>query len=83
MTKHDLARAWVLLAALTVVSTLLHFSDLPAALMGVMILIIAGAKARLILLDYLELRGVMGWQGGILAGLAALISVMLVLLLAA
>lgn len=83
MSPRWLIRAWVLLLALTALGTALHFSPLPVPLRGGLILGAAAIKGRLILLDYLELRGVEFWAGGIQLTLAALLSLLLVLYLAA
>ena len=83
MTQRHLIRAWLTLAALTALGTALHFSGLPPKLAGGLILLGAWLKARLVLLDYLELRGVPGWSGGILFGLLVFVTLLLVLFLAA
>lgn len=82
MTTVQLIRTWVALTALTVLGTALHFSSLPPKAAGGLILLAAWLKARLVLLDYLELRGVPGWSSGLLAGLAGFIALLLVLFLA-
>ncbi|WP_370402735.1 cytochrome C oxidase subunit IV family protein [Sulfitobacter sp. JB4-11] len=83
MTPARLIRAWGALAALTAFSTALHFSGLSPLITGCVILVVAWIKARLVLLDYLELRGVEGWAGGVVMSLAALIALLLVLFVAA
>lgn len=83
VSSRRLIRTWAALAVLTALSTALHFSGLPPHVAGGMILIAAWLKARLILLDYLELRGVPGWAAGILSVLAALITLLMVLFLTA
>ncbi|MFK7837322.1 MAG: cytochrome C oxidase subunit IV family protein [Sulfitobacter sp.] len=83
MTAQHLIRTWAALALLTTLGTALHFSTAAPKVMGALILIAAGLKARLVLLDYLELRGTAGWAGGTIGSLAALIALLLVLLLAA
>lgn len=83
MNQDHLLRTWAMLATLSAVSTLLHFSTLSGAISGSVILIIAGIRARLVLLDYLELRGVESWSTGMTTALSALIALLLVLLLAA
>ncbi|WP_187428092.1 hypothetical protein ROLI_002160 [Roseobacter fucihabitans] len=82
MTRAHLIRAWVVLAALTALGTALHFSALPPKIAGSLILLAAWLKARLVLLDYLELRGVPGWSGGILFGLLGFVVLLLLLFLA-
>lgn len=83
MTRSTLIRAWLALAALTALGTALHFSALPPKIAGGLILLSAWLKARLVLLDYLELRGVQGWSGCILFGLFSFVALLLVLFLAA
>ncbi|MDW3225757.1 MAG: cytochrome C oxidase subunit IV family protein [Paracoccaceae bacterium] len=83
MTGAHLIRAWLALTAFTALGTVLHFSPMPATVSGSLILLAAGLKARLVLLDYLELRGVPGWSGGILFGLFCFIALLLTLFLAA
>lgn len=82
-TDRRLIRTWAALAMLTALSTALHFSGLPPHITGAMILIAAWLKARLILLDYLDLRGVPGWAAGILLVLAAFIFLLMALFLVA
>ena len=65
MTRPRLFRTWATLSVLTAASTALHFSGLPAQITGSFILLAAWIKARLILLDYLELRGIPGWSAGL------------------
>ncbi len=83
MTNGRLIRAWALLADFTAFSTLLHFSDVHPSITGCLILGAGWVKARLILLDYLELRGVPNWSAGLQTGLAALVALLTVLFLAA
>ncbi|MEM7641624.1 MAG: cytochrome C oxidase subunit IV family protein [Pseudomonadota bacterium] len=83
MTRRGLLRAWLSLTALTALGTGLHFSGLPPRVAGGLILAIAGLKARLVLLDYLELRGVAGWAAGLQFIMAALITLLTVLFVAA
>ncbi|WP_299675652.1 cytochrome C oxidase subunit IV family protein [uncultured Roseobacter sp.] len=78
-----MVRTWSALAALTALSTALHLSGLPAHITGALVLIVAWIKARLILLNYLELHDRPGWACGILLALAALIALLIVLFLAA
>ncbi len=80
MTAPALIRAWVTLVGLTGLSTALHLSGIDRQITGPLIVIFAGVKARLVLLDYLELRGVEGWSTGILSGLYALVALFLILL---
>lgn len=75
--------AWGQLSVLTAFGTAMHFAALPGEVTGTLILAAATLKARLILLDYLEVRGVEGWSGGLQTALAALIVLFLVLYLAA
>lgn len=67
MTALD--RAWLGLALLSSVTTIVALSPLSAPWSGALILIFAWAKARLIFLWYLELADVPVWRGGILFGL--------------
>ncbi|MCK0150466.1 cytochrome C oxidase subunit IV family protein [Marivita sp. S6314] len=83
MTRASLYRAWIILAVLTAIGTALHFSPLSPVIAGLLILAIAGVKARIVLLDYLELRGVPGWSNGIQAVLFALLALIAVLFAAA
>jgi nitric oxide reductase NorF protein len=83
MSTRRLIRAWLLLSILTAFGTAVHLGALPDALTGALILCAAMLKTRLIVLDYLELRGVEGWAGGVQAILAALLALVLVLYLAA
>lgn len=83
MTAQRLACAWGALLALTVLGAALPFSGSPPRLAGVAILAVAGMKARLVLLDYLELRGVIGWAAALQSILAAFIVGLAALALAA
>ena len=83
MTRPRLFRTWATLSVLTAASTSLHFSGLPAQITGSLILLAAWTKARLILLDYLELRGIPGWSAGLQFCLLILIALLLTLFLAA
>ena len=80
MTPSSLIRTWIALALLTAIGTALHFSGLPPQVAGSLILLAAWFKARFVLLDYLELRGVPGWSSGLLSVLAAFNALLLVLL---
>lgn len=77
-----LIRSWLALVVLSALSTGLHLSALPADVTGVLILTAAWLKGRLILLDYLELRGVVGWANGIVFGLACFTALLTILFLA-
>lgn len=78
-----LERAWIGLALLSALSTVIALSPLPAPYSGALILACAWAKARLIFLWYLELAPVPDWRTGILTGLAAFMLVLLGLYVAA
>ncbi|WP_424943588.1 cytochrome C oxidase subunit IV family protein [Aliiroseovarius crassostreae] len=65
MTQAALTRAFLTLIALSVTTTVL--TELrPQAGMGfvALVLILAGLKARVILMDYLDLRSAPKWQRG-------------------
>jgi nitric oxide reductase NorF protein len=77
--------AWGMLVALTVVGTALSLVApvwVPAELLGLGILVIAWAKARILLLDYLGLRGAPSWRGGAVFALSAVILLLVGLRLA-
>ncbi|GGB01794.1 hypothetical protein GCM10011491_32480 [Brucella endophytica] len=54
----DLARVWGLLVALSLFTLTISFSSWPVPVANIVILALAIAKARFILLDFLELRHV-------------------------
>lgn len=81
MTALD--RAWAGLALLSALSTAISLGPIPAPWSGVLILVCAWAKARLVFLWYLDLAPVPGWRGGILFGLALFTLVLLGLYVAA
>lgn len=71
-----LARSWFMMSACACVVALLlaASSSMPRLLWLTILMGAAFFKARLILLDYLELRGVPTWQSGAIAGLTLLIA---------
>ena len=66
-------KAWALLIALSAASTALAASGLTGAALVLPILMLAGAKAHVILRDYLGLSVAPGWLRGFDLGLALLI----------
>lgn len=76
-------RAWLILTAITLgLAGLLALGGdhiAPRAWLA-LIAVASFAKARLILFDYLNLRGVNGWRGGFIFGLLALIVLVYALL---
>ena len=66
-----LVTAWLLLIALSAVSTLMTFGLIGGAVAGVILLVLAWLKARLILGDYLGLRATPFWSRGFGIVLAA------------
>ena len=78
-----LLRAYVALVALSAATTLVAVVGVGKPVAGVLILTAAWAKARLILLWYLDLAPVRGWRQGILFGLGAFCVVLLGLYLIA
>ncbi|MEX0344163.1 MAG: cytochrome C oxidase subunit IV family protein [Rhizobiaceae bacterium] len=62
--------AWVGLAGLSAATTAVAVFGLANPWSGILILVFAWAKVRLILLWYLELADVPRWRSGILLGLA-------------
>ncbi len=77
-----LNRAWLGLALLSAVTTLVALSPVSAPYSGALILVFAWAKARLVLLWYLELANVPGWRAGMLFGLALFMALIFGLYLA-
>ncbi len=72
MRTRILIRAWLGLLGLSLLGTALSTGSaglMPAWVAAIAILILAWAKARLILLCYLGLAGVPGWRGGAMAAL--------------
>jgi nitric oxide reductase NorF protein len=73
-----LNRSWLAMVAVTLVlaaALAVASRVLPAAGWIGLAALASLVKARLILLDYLGLRGVDGWRGGFMAGLAGLVVV--------
>ena len=66
-------KAWAQLIALSAASTALAASGLTGAALVLPILMLAGAKAHVILRDYLGLSVAPGWLRGFDLGLALLI----------
>jgi hypothetical protein len=59
-----LVTAWLILIALSAVSTLMTLGLINGAAAGVILLVLAWFKARLILGDYLGLRAAPFWRRG-------------------
>lgn len=81
MIPLDLARIWVILVALSLPALMANDIAWPALAANAAFLLLGVAKARLILLDFLELRHVarswraaFGWWLGLVAGAAWLAS---------
>lgn len=75
-------RVWLLLSAVTLVSAALAATDrfAPSALVTTGVLVIAAAKARFILRDFMDVRAAPAWlRHGTDAWLAVLLMVLLVL----
>lgn len=69
----SLLRAWITLLALSLATTFLAGlvdAGQVQIMSGLAILILAWAKARIILLDYLGLRRAPYWRGGVVAVIA-------------
>jgi hypothetical protein len=76
-------RAYALLISITLALTfaLVLAADAVSPRLWLGVLAVASLmKARLILFDYLGLRGVEGWRGGFMAGLVGLVVVVYALL---
>lgn len=80
-----LRQAWLLLLALSAATAFLAsgHATLPAAATGVLLLVLAFAKGRIILDDYLGLRQAPAWRRGFALGLAIFLASLATLYLAA
>lgn len=78
-----LTKNWLILIALSAVSTAIAASGATGAALTLAVLILAGLKARVILSAYLGLNAVPGWQRGFDLGLTLLLALMAALALAA
>lgn len=73
-----LTRSWLVMSALVAaVALLLAFAPaMPRAAWLAIVMAASFLKARLILLDYLDLRGSAGWRSGAMLALGALLLTM-------
>lgn len=76
-----LTRSWLVMSALVAAVALpLAFAPaMPRLAWLAMVMAASFLKARLILLDYLDLRGSAGWRSGAMLALSALLLMMAVL----
>lgn len=77
----QLVTAWLVLVALSAVSAFLttQTGALPGSLVGALLLLLAFAKARTILADYLHLRHSPRWLAGFSAILAFYVAALMLL----
>ncbi len=64
MTARNTYRAWAVLALLSLAAAALGALPLNGLVLGALALGLSFLKARVILLDYLELRSAPRWRGG-------------------
>jgi hypothetical protein len=75
-------QAWVALVALSFASTGIAAFARPGHVAGLIVVALAGAKARLILTDYLGLRATPAWRRGFDLALACLLTLFAGLMIA-